>query len=94
MNVVERQKFAELSSAVGAGVLGVGLGALLATPLRPLALPILITGLVMHAWGMTDKHRIEAAHGAQPPLWSTYLYWLCWLALAALVVVTVARAVR
>jgi hypothetical protein len=87
-----RMKLAELSSTAGAGILGVGLGALLASPLRGFGIPVLVLGLVLHAWGMTDKHRLE--HGAIGPRWSIALYWLCWLALAALVLVIAVRAIR
>jgi hypothetical protein len=91
---VSRQRLAELSSAVGAGVIGVGLGALLASSLRGLAIPIVLAGLLMHAWGMTDKHRIENARGELRPWWSTLLYWVCWLGLAALTIVVIARGMR
>lgn len=64
-------KLAELSSAVGAGVLGVGLGALLGQWLGALAIPVLVAGLALHAWGMTDKHRLESADTR--PAWSTAL---------------------
>jgi hypothetical protein len=94
MQASRRQRFAELSSAVGAGVLGVGLGALLASPLRGLAIPILVAGLVLHSWGMTDKHQLENARGEARPRWSTALYWVCWLALGVLLVATIARALR
>lgn len=91
---VSRQRLAELSSAVGAGVIGLGLGALLASSVRALAVPILLAGLLMHAWGMTDKHRLENVRGEQRPWWSTTLYWVCWLGLAALTLVVVVRAVQ
>jgi hypothetical protein len=85
-------KLAELSSSVGAGILGVGIGALLSTWLRALSVPILLIGLLMHAWGMADKHRLEEA--ARRPGWSTALYWVCWIGLAGLVVAVVARSLR
>jgi len=85
-----RLRLAELSSGVGAGVLGLGLGVLTATYLEGLGLLILIAGLLLHAWGMTDKHRLEVKEGAPLVWWSTLFYWICWgvlLALAAYVVV-------
>lgn len=87
-----RLKLAELSSTSGAGILGVGLGALLAGPLHGFGIPVLVLGLVLHAWGMTDKHRLE--HGAARPRWSVAVYWTCWLALIALVAAVAVRASR
>jgi hypothetical protein len=87
-------KLAELSSAVGAGVLGIGIGVLLSTWLRAFAVPVLLVGLLMHAWGMTDKHRLEEAAAMRRPGWSTALYWLCWLGLVGVVVAAIARALR
>jgi hypothetical protein len=87
-----RLKLAELSSAVGAGVLGVGIGALLSTWLRVFAVPVLVIGLLMHAWGMADKHRLEDT--ARRPAWSTALYWVCWIGLAGIMVAVIARALR
>ena len=87
----ERLKLAELASSLGAGVLGGGIGVLLAGYLAGLGLPILVLGLVMHAWGMRSKHALEA--GAPQPWWSTALYWICWAALGALAVYAVARVV-
>ena len=87
-------KLAELSSAVGAGVLGIGIGALLSTWLRLFGMPILLLGLLMHAWGMTDKHRLENAGAMVRPAWSTALYWLCWIGLAGIAAAVSARALR
>jgi hypothetical protein len=90
---VQRLRLAELSSAVGAGVLGVGIGALLASPLRSFAIPILVAGLLLHAWGMADKHRLDTDGDATQPWWSTALYWICWAALGALVIAIVMRRI-
>lgn len=87
-----RLKLAELSSALGAGVLGLGAGVLLENPLRGLGLPILVVGLALHAWGMTDKHRIEASVDAARVWWSTALYWACWLGLGAVAVYALTRS--
>ncbi|MET0397355.1 MAG: hypothetical protein ABW277_11065 [Longimicrobiaceae bacterium] len=54
-----RLKRAELTSGVGALVLGIGLGALFAAYLGGAGLVVLLTGLLLHAWGMYDKHRLE-----------------------------------
>jgi hypothetical protein len=90
VGVASRLKLAELTSSLGAGVLGAGIGILLAGYLGGLGLPVLVLGLVLHAWGMRDKHALEA--GAPQVWWSTALYWICWVALAGLVVYAVARA--
>ena len=89
--LASRLKLAELTSSLGAGVLGAGIGVLLAAWLGGLALPILAIGLVMHAWGMRDKHALEA--GTPQPAWASVLYWACWLILAGLALYAVVRAV-
>lgn len=86
-----RLRFAELTSSVGAGVLGVGLGASFGAELASLAVPVLIAGAALHAVGMTDKHLLERSAGEVRPRWSTALYWICWLALLALTLVLGAR---
>ena len=40
----------------------------------------------MHAWGMFDKHRLDAGMGERRVWWAFLLYWGCWLALVALIV--------
>lgn len=77
---MNRLKLAESSSGVGALVAGVGLGALAASWLASGAGVVLVSGVVLHGWGMWDKHRLEA--GRAEPRWSVYLYWLCWILLA------------
>jgi hypothetical protein len=54
---------------------------------------VLLFGAVLHAWGMADKHRLEAKAGAPTVWWSTLLYWVCWVLVGALVVNVVVRAV-
>jgi hypothetical protein len=87
-----RARLADLTSSIGAGVLGIGLGAYFGSKLHSLAVPVLVAGAAMHAVGMLDKHRLERSLGvARPPWWSAALYWLCWVALAALAVAVVRR---
>lgn len=76
-------KLAELTSSIGAGVLGVGIGILIATIAGGLAMPAIAVGLALHLWGMLDKHRAE--RGTPQPAWSVATYWVCWIALAGLV---------
>jgi len=63
----------QLSSSLGAGVLGVGIGDLLAARLGGLGDAILLVGLVHHTWGMTDKHALERRAGEVRPACSTAL---------------------
>jgi len=84
-------KRAEKTSSIGAGVLGAGIGLMLADLLATDALPILAIGLVMHAWGMYDKHRLEALSNVPRVWWATAFYWVCWIALVALIIYVVAR---
>lgn len=82
MATTQRQKLAQLTSSIGAGVLGIGIGALVATPLHGLELVVIAVGLVLHLWGMVDNHRAE--RGAPQPAWATAAYWLCWVGLVGL----------
>lgn len=89
MNRLER---ADLASGTGALVLGTGPGTLLAPYLAPAAVAVLVGGLLLHAWGMYDKHRLEREEGAAPR-YAAVLYWLCWAVLALLAAYLVLRAV-
>ena len=79
-----RWKRADTTSAVGAGVLGVGIGLFLDRFLGAYAVPIVALGLVMHSWGMYDKHRLESGATGSRLWWAEALYWGCWLGLLAL----------
>jgi hypothetical protein len=80
-----RLKLAELTSGIGALVLGVGFGALFPHWFAPAGGLLLAAGGVAHAFGMWDKHRIEARDVESGP-WLTALYWTCWLLLAGVAV--------
>jgi hypothetical protein len=80
-----RLKVAELTSGVGALVLGVGLGALFPQLFAPAAGVIALAGVVAHAFGMWDKHRLAGRAHAQSEQWVTVFYWVCWLLLAGVV---------
>lgn len=80
----QRLRFAELTSAIGAGVLGLGLGVLLPNRIHEFGILIAVVGALVHAWGMTDKHMLESEISRRSLWWSTALYWICWLLLAAL----------
>ncbi len=75
-----RLKLAELTSGVGALILGVGLGALFPRWFAPAAGLMALAGVVAHGVGMWDKHRLEAR---------VALYWVCWLLLASVVMFVV-----
>jgi hypothetical protein len=79
---MNRAKLADLTSGVGALVLGVGLGALFPRWFGPAAAVITIVCLSLHAFGMWDKHRLEATSSVENPIWVVALYWMCWLLLA------------
>jgi len=79
---VNRLKLAELTSGVGALVLGVGLGALFPHWFGPTAGLITFAGLSLPAFGMWDKLRLQAVGPAENPPWAGALYWVCWLLLA------------
>jgi hypothetical protein len=87
----DRLRLAELTSGVGAVVLGVGLGALAADRLGRFGLPLLLIGAVAHAWGMFDKNRIEHQADALDAWWKPVAYWFCWGLLGILAAGVVAR---
>jgi hypothetical protein len=82
---MNRVKLAELTSGLGALVLGVGLGALFPQWVGPRAGVITVVGVSLHAVGMWDKHRVEGRDQAENSLWVVVLYWMCWLLLASVV---------
>lgn len=90
---LRRLRIAELTSSLGAGVLGAGIGVLAGSYVDGLGVPILVAGLFLHGWGMADKHRIEQRQGEPSIWWSTVLYWICWACLAALLAYVVWRRV-
>jgi len=85
-----RVRLAELTSSVGAGVLGFGLGLLFGRSLPISGVPVLAVGLGLHVWGMFDKHRLESGAVVET-WWSKAAYWICWVFLAALIVVLILR---
>ena len=86
-----RLKLAELTCGIGALVLGVGLGALFSPWLAPAAGFIAVAGVAAHSFGMWDKHRLEAQAHVESAPWIVALYWVCWLLLAAVVVLVFVR---
>ena len=84
-----RLKVAELTSGVGALVLGLGLGSSFPHWLGPVAGLITVVGLCMHAFGMWDKHRIERHEHDRDPAWVLVLYWVCWVLLGIVLAILV-----
>ena len=78
---VGRIKRAEILGSAGAGILGMGLGAMLSDRVSAVAVPLVALGASMHALGMWQRHRLDLAVGAELPRWSNALYWSCWGAL-------------
>ena len=83
---MNRLKIAEVTSGVGALVLGIGLGSLFSAWVADFAILITAIGLVLHAFGMWDKHRLESSTERVTPGWVTAAYWVCWVSLIVLVV--------
>ena len=83
---IGRQKEVDLASSSGAGLVGLGLGALLGAVLRPMAIALVAVGVALHGWGMVVRHRGERAAGIKLPAWARWLYWTCWVALTLIVI--------
>jgi hypothetical protein len=92
MTNLERSEIrkAEILSTVGAGVLGAGLALLLHRWFAAVAIPLLILGAGVHGWAMFWRHRLESGHGVIRARWEQAVYWLCWAALAAILLVPLA----
>lgn len=90
MKTLPPQKRAELIAGLGAVILGIGIGALPALRLQARTMWFLLAGILIHGWGMFDKHRLETKSGSVEP-WTNALYWICWLLLGALFLYVAAR---
>lgn len=82
----EQIKRAELTSSVGAGILGGGIALLFGLVLAPYTVPILLLGLVMHSWGMYHKHRLVSDSDSPRIKWAEWAYVVCWIGLAGLAI--------
>lgn len=81
-----RLKLAELTSSIGAGVLGLGLGVHFGDHLKSFSFAIIVIGIFSHAVGMFDKHKLESHANSVTPFWTKFLYWICWASMAGLIV--------
>jgi hypothetical protein len=79
-----RLLYLEVVSATAVLVLGVGLGALFAALLHPVAVPLVISGGVVHGATMVRRHRLEKMAGERVSWFRESLYLACWLLLAIL----------
>jgi hypothetical protein len=77
-----RLKQAEIASALGAGIIGFGLGAYLANYFASNALWIIVIGIALHGVAMYKKAEIKPTKLA----WAKWLYWLCWAIIIGLAI--------
>lgn len=87
----EQIKRADLTSSLGAGILGGGIALLLSQFLLAYAVPILLLGLLTHTWGMYHKHRLQSDAAAARIRWAEWAYWACWIGLAGLALFILSR---
>jgi hypothetical protein len=76
-----RAKVAELMSGVGALVAGIGIGSYLPLFGRSAAGVVIVLGAILHTAGMWEVRRLE--EGTLLPRWTTGVYVVCWVLLAA-----------
>ena len=82
---------AEILSTSGAAILGAGAALLLERWLSPVAVPLLILGVLSHGWGMYERRRIESHSGVSRARWEGPLYWLCWVSLCLILLYSLLR---
>ena len=92
-NIHSKLKLAELTSTIGAGVLGFGLGIYFFKIITINEYIILLIGIVLHSLGMYFKHKLEKGLNnlnsdniTTSPIWVTVVYWLCWLLLGVFLI--------
>ena len=75
-------KTAELTSALGAGIIGLGLGVYLANYFEPYAIWTIVIGIALHGLAMYKKAEMKPAKLK----WAKWLYWLCWAIIIGLAI--------
>ncbi len=82
---VKSVQLAQSASAIGALILGIGIGAKWGTPLKSFSIAILIIGAVLHIYGMyvsQMKNKSVRTGAYAKILWISA--WVCLIALVAL----------
>ena len=82
-------KQAELASALGAGIIGFGLGGYLANYFKPYALWTIVIGIALHGVAMYKKMEMTPTKLK----WAQLLYWLCWAIIIGLALYILASIV-
>lgn len=80
-----RLRQADLASALGAGIIGFGLGAYFAS----YALWIIVIGIALHGVAMYEKAEMKPA----TLRWAKWLYWLCWAIIIGLIIYIVVSVI-
>ena len=75
---------AEILSITGAAILGAGLALIAEQWLSPVAIPLLILGVLAHGLGMFQRRRLEKHAGVARSAWEGPAYWLCWIVLGGI----------
>ena len=88
-NEDSRLRQAELASAIGAGIIGFGLGIYFASYFASYALWTIIIGVALHGVAMYKKAEMR------PTMlrWAKWLYWLCWVIIVGLVIYVLAGVI-
>ena len=83
----DASKLAQSASALGAGILGFGIGAKWGLGIHNYALLLIVIGGIFHVSGMyvmQIKNKSHKTYGVAKALWISA--WICLLALAAIVI--------
>lgn len=76
------KKLVELTSMIGVGFIGFGLGAYFSTYFQQYSLPIILIGITMHGIVMYQNLKKDK----RDLLWVKILYWLCWAIIIGLII--------
>jgi len=82
-------KQAELASALGAGIIGFGLGIYLADYFEPYAILAIVIGVALHGVAMYKKAEMKPT----TLRWAKWLYWLCWAIIIGLIIYILASVI-
>ena len=76
---------ASTASASGLAPITSGVALVFQRWLAPFAVVIALAAPSLTPAPCIEKRRIEAGAGLKVALWKTWLYWICWLALAVVI---------